>query len=178
MSAAGLEACRAATYNLLGSVGLSPPTSAAARVHLEVRVALRRRRDEQRASPRGEPLFGAAVGAELPRCANQLRQLLVASRPPRSGCRRSVPRGGVEAQYQRPSAVSRLRSHARQNGSVVDAMIPNPCRRPGGSVGGRRALRRPASIAPSAPRAARASPCATRRAASTSASRRRRPCTR
>ena len=45
--------------------------------------------------------------------------------PRRSGPRRSSPCVAYRQRYHMPSAVSRLRSQASQNGSVVDEMMPN-----------------------------------------------------
>ena len=102
------------------------------------------------------------------------------SRPPGAARRRSVPCAAYRHRYQSPSAVSRLRSQLSQNGSVVEEMIPKIV--PSGSgiaIGGRGRLfdhRRDRAVVRR--RGVAASRAARPRAASTSASRRRRPCTR
>ena len=69
--------------------------------------------------------------------------------PSRSGRRRSRPPCAYRHSNHKPSAVSRLRSQSAQNGSVVDAMIPNSCRQAAGNVRpGRSLVRALAAMGP------------------------------
>jgi len=91
--------------------------SAAPGMHLAVWVGAQGRDRVQRAAvPDRQPLFRATVGAVLPRLAQQRGELSV---------RRSRAQPlAYRHNNQVPSAVSRLRSQARQNGAVVEAMMP------------------------------------------------------
>ena len=137
-------------------------------------------RNQRRAIAAGQARLGAAVGPAPPRVRESARPVRRRDAPARSTLRRSVPVGAYRHRYHSPSAVSRLRSHAWQNGSVVDEMMPNtvPSGRRKRSAGADDDSHERLDRARSAPRAARASPAATRRGPSTSAWRRRRPCTR
>src|SRR5207245_6962348 len=64
-------------------------------------------------------------------CSSDLNSVSAASRDsfaftaaPRSKFRRSVPLVAYKQRYHIPSAVMRLRSHVRQKGEVVEAMMP------------------------------------------------------
>ena len=155
----------------------------AAGVHLEVRILSSRSciGTNARRSPSASRVLGAAVVARLPALADRARAAPPAS-PRRAAARAGRARACAYRQrYHMPSAVSRLRSQLRQNGSVVDAMMPKVVpsgsrKRSAGADDGfvERLDRR---------RSARARRSSISRARddlgpATSASRRRRPCTR
>ncbi len=95
-------------------------------MHLEMRVLFEIGLADERGAlaEQGEPFFRTAIDAAAPHALGAAPR----ARPPKP--RRAevasdpVPSRAYRHVKNMPSAVSRERSHVRQNGAVVDAMMP------------------------------------------------------
>src|SRR6185503_9317143 len=99
--------------------------SAAARMHFEMWVALQPSDgNERRAIPRREAFFGATIASHFPRCANQLRELLVAGaaaqRTPQVGSMRGVEAQVPESISRQAAAIARMAERLRRRGNDAE----------------------------------------------------------